>query len=176
MFWGFVGSPRVFWGFAPFDHPRHLKYAVPTLGFKPNLTSLVPVRHSYFYLDYLKTPDIKLNRFSFATVVAQIKIPLNSNKKKCTQQTEVRFLKSWLTWKDACENSPTLDMVTWVVSTVADSIRLVINAPRTWTKQHDESTSLKFTCMHFTAKRITYFLQKVKKVWDREGILGLLFQ
>ena len=94
MFWGFVGSPRVFWGFAPFDHPRHLKYAVPTLGFKPDLTSLVPVKHSYFYLDYLKTPDIKLNRFSFATVVAQIKIPLNSNKKKCTQQTEVRFLKS----------------------------------------------------------------------------------
>ena len=94
MFWGFVGSPRVFWGFAPFDHPRHLKYAVPTLGFKPDLTSLVPVKHSYFYLDYLKTPDIKLNRFSFPTVVGQIKIPLNSNKKKCTQQTEVRFLKS----------------------------------------------------------------------------------
>lgn len=63
-------------------------------------------------------------------------------------------------------------MVTWVVSTVADSIRLVINAPRTWTKKQDESTSLKFTCMHFTAKRITYFLQKVKKIWDREGIIG----
>ena len=26
--------------------------------------------------------------------------------------------------------------------------------------------------MHFTAKRITYFLQKVKKIWDREGIIG----
>ena len=84
---GFCWEPLGFGGvliFTPFDHPRQLKYAVPTLGFKPDLTSLVPVKHSYFYLDYLKTPDIKLNRFSFATVVAQIKIPLNSNKKKCT--------------------------------------------------------------------------------------------
>ena len=32
IFWGFVGSPRVFLGFSflpPFDHPGHLKSGVP---------------------------------------------------------------------------------------------------------------------------------------------------
>ena len=56
---GFCWKPSGFGGvliFAPFDHPRHLKYAAPPLAFKPDLTSLVPVKHPYFYLDYLKNP------------------------------------------------------------------------------------------------------------------------
>ena len=65
-------------------------------------------------------------------------------------------------------------MVTWVVSTVADSIRLVINAPRTWTKQHDESTSLKFYNYLYAlcSQMNNVFLAEGKKIWDREGILG----